>query len=351
MTPQARPRRAVAGVDVGGTKIQVAILDRRLKVLGDGRRPTPRNQGGRALVEAIAAAVGDAVEAAGAIRLGGAGLGLPGAISDDGRMPHSANMKGLPVPYPVGREVADLLGVPVIADNDVHMGLLGEEARGVARGRRHVLAVWLGTGIGGGVLVAGRLVRGASGGAGEIGHITVRPEGRRCGCGRLGCLEAYAGRASLVEAARTAAAASGETSRIDAIAAKRGRELITSSVVAQALAEGDPVMSGLLDEAVEALGQGIGSLVNVLDPELIVLGGGFGCRLGMPFAARVEAALRPHTLASDDGYGHTHPVVVSALGDLAGATGAASEAWRALADPRESRLLRPGASRRSAQRA
>lgn len=338
--PRTRRKHVVAGVDVGGTNIQAAIVDRRLKVVGQSRHSTPKGRGGRALVEEIAAAIGDAARDAGVDAPLGIGVGLPGAISDDGRMPHSANMKGLSAPYPVGGELARLLAVPVIADNDVHMGLLGEMRAGVARGRRNVLAVWLGTGVGGGVAVDGRLVRGATGGAGEVGHVNVRPDGRRCGCGRLGCLEAYSGRASLVEAAR-AAAAEGLPTRLFAIAEERGKELITSSVVARALEERDEVMCSLLDESVEAMGRGVGSLVNVLDPEVIVIGGGFGCRLGEAFAERVAAAMRPHTLASDDGFGHEHRVVVSALGDMAGPQGAASEAWRALGDPDERRLLRP----------
>ncbi len=349
--PPSRKPRAVAGIDVGGTKIQAAVVDRGLRVLGLGRRPTPRTGGGRALVEQMAAAVGEAAREAGVDVLGGVGAGLPGAISDDGRMPHSANMKGWRDPYPVGPELAALLDIPAIVDNDVHMGLLGEVAVGVAHGYRHVLAVWLGTGVGGGVLVDGRLVRGANGGAGEVGHINVLPDGRRCGCGRLGCLEAYAGRASLVEAARRAAA-EGRTTRLFAIAEERGRSVITSSVVARALEEGDPVVTELLQGSVEALGRGIGSLVNVLDPEVIVIGGGFGDRLGEPFARRVAAAMRPHTLADDDGYGNEHRVVVSALGDLAGAQGAAGEVWRALEHPGERRLLRPepASKRRSAKR-
>jgi len=339
----------VAGVDVGGTKIQAEIVDRRLRVLGSSRRPTPGGGGGRALVEEIAAAIGEAARAAGVDRLAGAGLGLPGAISDDGRMPHSANMKGWQRPYPVGGELADLLRVPVIADNDVHMGLLGEMAAGVAQGCRHVLAVWLGTGVGGGVAVDGRLVRGANGGAGEVGHINVVPDGRRCGCGRHGCLEAYSGRASLVAAAGAAAAA-GHPTRLFDIAEERSRPVITSSVVARALEEGDAVMAALLDESVAAMGRGIASLVNVLDPELIVIGGGFGCRLGEPFARRVQVAMRPHTLADDDGFGNEHRVVVSALGDHAATLGAATEVWRALDDPDERRLLWPAPAAKSKAR-
>ena len=180
-----------------------------------------------------------------------------------------------------------------------------------------MLGVFWGTGVGGGIVLDGKAWHGV-GAAGEIGHVCIQMhDGLQCPCGRRGCMEAYAGRKALEQRARDMQAEGAETELFE-IARKRGRERLTSGIWATALERGDPLAVGLMDEAVEALGAGVASVVNVLDVEVVILGGGLGVRLGRPFADRIASAMLPH-LFNDD---RPPPVLVAALGDLGGALGA-----------------------------
>jgi len=177
-----------------------------------------------------------------------------------------------------------------------------------------VLGVFVGTGVGGAVMLGGELRRGPNGMAGEIGHVVVHPGGRTCGCGGRGHLEAYAGRAGMERRARELEASGHDTVLVELAKAKR----MTSSVWAKALAQGDQVAMSLVDEGVEALGYAIGAVVTVLDLELVVVGGGLADRLGPAFIGRVEQAVRSQQFA-----GTRVRVVPAELGDRAGALGAA----------------------------
>ena len=180
-----------------------------------------------------------------------------------------------------------------------------------------MLGVFWGTGVGGGIVLDGDAWIG-QGAAGEIGHVCIQMrDGLPCPCGRSGCMEAYAGRGSLERRARELHAKGAET-ELFKIARKRGRERLTSGIWAAALERGDPLARKLIGEAVEALGAGVASVVNVLDVEAVILGGGLGVRLGKPYADRIAAAMRPH-LFNDD---RPPAVLVAALGDLGGAIGA-----------------------------
>ena len=179
-----------------------------------------------------------------------------------------------------------------------------------------MLGVFWGTGVGGGIVLDGRPWVGR-GGAGELGHVVVKVDGERCPCGRRGCVEAYAGRNALERHARERHER-GEHTELFKIARKRGRERLTSGIWAAALERRDPLATKLIDRAVEMLGAAVASADNVLDVELIILGGGLGVRLGQPYADRIAEAMLPHLFFSD----RPPPVVVAALGDLGGAIGA-----------------------------
>jgi glucokinase len=179
-----------------------------------------------------------------------------------------------------------------------------------------MLGVFWGTGVGGGIVLDGRPWIGR-GSAGEIGHVVVQMGGLRCGCGRRGCMEAYAGRGSLERRARELHD-KGEKTDLFKIARKRGRERLTSGIWAAALERRDPLAVKLIDTAVAALGAGVASVDNVLNVELIILGGGLGVRLGQPYADRIAAAMRPHLFNDYD----PPAVRVAELGDLGGAIGA-----------------------------
>jgi glucokinase len=177
--------------------------------------------------------------------------------------------------------------------------------------------VFWGTGVGGGIVLDGKPWTGRDA-AGEIGHVVVQIGGRRCTCGRRGCMEAYAGRLSMENRARRRVA-KGQHTELFQIMEKRGRTRLTSGVIARALDRRDPMATELIDDAIAALGAGIASAVNLLDVEAVIIGGGLGIRLGEPYAERIRTAMLPHLFADS----RPPAVHVAQLGDLGGAIGAA----------------------------
>jgi glucokinase len=308
-----------AGIDLGGTKINVVVVDGRFKVLGEARRPTPGTGGPVAIIQAMARALQDAVHEAGvdSDRVLGIGVGAPGAADPAaGTLAHAGNLNGWEKSYPLSAKLGALAGKPVFLGNDVQVAVRGEYELGAGRGRRSMLGVWWGTGVGGGLILAGKPWIGA-GAAGEIGHMVVKQDGARCSCGRRGCLEAYAGRAAMEGRARRAARQGKKTILFD-LMEERKKTRLSSSVWARALAKKDPLATRLVDRAIEMLGTGIASAINLLDLETIVIGGGLGTRLGAPYVERIATAMVPHLKVPD----RPRQVLVAALGDLSGALGA-----------------------------
>jgi glucokinase len=309
-----------AGVDLGGTKIQTVVVDGRNKVLGQSRVPTPADKGPEAIVQTIAQAVGAAADEAGLATdsLIGAGVGAPGGIDPDaGILINPPNLEGFDGEFPLGAQLEQQLGTRVFLGNDVSVATEAEFRLGAGKPYSSILGVFWGTGVGGGLVLDGEQWVGR-GSAGEIGHVVVHPNGDKCGCGRLGCMEAYAGRGQMEAKARHRAK-KGEKTRLFEIMEKRGRDRLTSGIWARGLAHGDKLAIELVDAAIDALGIGVASCVNVLDPEAVIIGGGLGIRLGEPYAKRIEKAMMPHLFVDD----HPPDIKVATLGDLGGAMGAA----------------------------
>ena len=309
------------GLDLGGTKIQAAVLDDHGEVVGQARHPTPGKGGPPAVVEALANALGEAAEQAGLEPSGleGVGIGSPGAV--DAAAGTVADARNIPEwtdePYPMAPELSAKVGVPVALGNDVQVAVDAEYKLGAGRGSDSLLGVFWGTGVGGGIILDGKawLGRGA---AAEIGHMVVRNGGARCPCGRLGCLEAYAGRGAMEAKARELHEKGRDTVLFD-IMEERGRVRLQSGIWERALKAEDELAIELIDRALEALGAGIASAVNLLDVETVVIGGGLGTRLGEPYVKRIEEQMLPHLFVDD----RPPAVRLAALGDLGGATGAA----------------------------
>jgi glucokinase len=305
------------GLDLGGTNIQAVVTDGGATVLGQARRETPRRGGAEAVLHELADALREALDDAGAetMALSGVGIGAPGSVDpSEGVVVQVANIEGWDEPYALGPALAAELGRPVTVGNDVSVAMEGERQFGAGRTFASFLGVFWGTGVGGGIVMDGRLLHGR-GSAGEIGHTCVKPGGRKCTCGLRGCMEAYAGRWAL-EARARAEAKKRKTVLFD-IAAKRGRERLTSGVWARALEQDDDLAKELLEQAVAALGVGIGSAVSLLDVGAVVIGGGLGERLGTPWLRRIEKAAKEHTFFDEP------PVYLrTELGDLSGAIGA-----------------------------
>jgi glucokinase len=310
---------ARGGIDLGGTKIQAAVVDTAHTVLGQARRPTPTKGGPADIADAMAEALREACAAAGieSADLTHVGVGSPGTVDAvAGTVSSARNLPGWAGMYPLGKQLRKRLGTAVALGNDVQVATDAEAALGAGRDYASMLGVFWGTGVGGGIVLDGKPWVGR-GGAGEIGHVCVKVDGALCPCGRRGCMEAYAGRNALEAHARELHE-NGEPTELFKIARKRGRERLTSGIWAAALERGDPLATKLIDRAVAMLGAGVASCDNVLDVEVIILGGGLGVRLGQTYADRIAEAMQPHLFFSD----RPPPVVVAALGDLGGAIGA-----------------------------
>ncbi len=302
----------VAGVDVGGTNIEVGIVDDRHEVVDRAKRNTP-TAGPDAVVTAIVELIRSLGQPVAAV-----GAGVPGVIHD-GEVLTVPNLENWIDRVDLRSELSARLEVPVALGNDVNVGLLGEWVAGVAHDVDNVLGVWMGTGIGGALVLDGRPFDGSRGAAGEIGHVIVRPGGALCGCGRRGCVEAYAGRRSMAAVAAAMVDAGRQTS-LFSIRDELGKKRLTSKVWARALAEGDELAAQLFDMAIETLGIGVASVVNMIDVELVVIGGGLAEKLGQDLADRIAAAAAPWMLRPNPELAW----VPSALGDDAGVVGAAS---------------------------
>ena len=306
-----------AGVDLGGTKIQAGVVDDAGRVEGEARHPTPTTGGPKHVLKAVSAAVR---EAAGgdASALGGVGIASPGDVDDRaGTVTSARNLPGWAKSVDVRTILTDDLEIPVRLGNDVNVATLAEYELGAGAPFNSLVGVFWGTGVGGGIVLDGRLWEGRAS-AGELGHVVVKVGGARCPCGRQGCLEAYAGRASMEARARKAHEG-GQKTDLFRIMRKRGAERLTSGIWARALDAGDPVATAIVDRAIEALGAGIASAVNLLDVEAVVIGGGLGLRLGRTYVERIERAMM-RSLFTD----YRPPAIrLAALGDLGGAIGAA----------------------------
>ncbi len=308
---------ARGGIDLGGTKIEAVVVDGENQVLGSARHPTPTDGGPAGVATQMATAIAEASEAAGVSKLDGVGVGSPGLVDPEGVVSSARNLPDWEGAFPLGATLARELGTRVAVGNDVQVATDAEFELGAGKAFDSLLGVFWGTGVGGGLILDGKPWLGR-GGAGEIGHMVVKIGGALCGCGRRGCLEAYAGRASMEARARKRAE-KGEKTHLFKLMEDKGRTRLTSGIWARALGREDKLATEIIDEAVKALGAGIASAVNLLDVPAVVIGGGLGVRFGEPFAERIAAAMAPHL------FNDTRPpeVHVAALGDLGGAIGAA----------------------------
>jgi glucokinase len=267
----------------------------------------------------------------------GVGVGSPGVVDPrSGAVSTARNLSDWNGTFQLAASLTSQLGTPVHVGNDVQVATNAEFELGAGRAYNSLLGVFWGTGVGGGLILDRKPWLGR-GGSGEIGHMVIKQGGRRCPCGRRGCLEAYAGRASMEAKARRRAD-KGEKTDLFKIMQERGRTRLTSSVWARALHHNDKLAKELFEEAIAALGTGIASAINLLDVEAVIIGGGLGVRFGQPLADRIADAMQPHL------FHDSNPPAVRAaeLGDLGGAIGAALLARRQGATRRRATGRRTG---------
>lgn len=300
--------RPSIGIDVGGTKCLGVVLDGD-RVLAEVRHPTPRSPMG--IIDTLATIVGELGD------LPAVGVGVPGLVTREGVIRASPNLTDV-ADFDVAGSLSTRLGRPVVVDNDATCAAVAEWRAGAARGHRDAVIVTLGTGIGGGLIVDDRVVRGAHGFAGEVGHMVVDPKGPSCPCGRRGCWERFASGTALGAMGRAVVRGGGLTaitSLVDDVADLRGEQ------ICELAGRGDVEAVGIIDEFAHWVALGLVGLANILDPSCIVIGGGLTASrevlmepVRRHFAALLYSPeLRPHPRLE-----------VARFGEVAGAVGAAS---------------------------
>jgi len=313
------------GVDLGGTKVACGLVTRSGRIEERRQEPTDRLEGPRGLVKWIAQAT--SAWSGSGWALGGIGIGVPGwAEADTGvvraltNIPHFQDV-------PLASRVRDATGLDTCIDNDANVMVLAETLVGAAKGRNHVVGITLGTGVGGGLVLDGRIYRGSRSAGGEIGHVSINARGPKCTCGARGCIERYLGRDHLVaEARRRIRHARGSAAAVALtrlVAENDGR--LTPKLMSQAAAAANPLAQEFWHYIGDRFGAFLVSLSNLLNPECFVLGGGVakGRRHFLPAARqRLEREAM-------NGLGSQTPILAAKLGTDAGIVGAALLAARA----------------------
>lgn len=272
-------RDSVAGIDVGGTKIAVALGDLDGPVTRLERFPSDAARGPHALVGEAVATIRRMAEETGT-RLVAVGIGCAGPLSrKDGLVLSPPNLPGWDE-FPVVRLVEDALGVPVLFDNDANAAALGELELGAGRGLRDMVYVTMSTGVGGGIVVDGEIVHGVFDTGGEVGHIIVKPGGHPCGCGLRGCVEAICSGKGIAERTRILIDEGRPTSMVETAG---GIDLVTAETVVRAARAGDPLAVEIWDETVFYFAIGMHNILMTLAPEAIVIGGGVAAAGDMLF--------------------------------------------------------------------
>lgn len=314
--------RLVIGIDVGGTKALAGLVDENLEIITTTKRPTHGANAERLLdllveevEELCAQADGEVV---------GIGLGIPVLLDKEGRAAQTVNLP-LEGGTPIGAALANRVGLTVASDNDANCAVIAEHRAGAAKGLDHVVLLTVGTGVGGGVVVGGRTLRGAHGMGAELGHIVIRADGRPCigHCPNHGCLEAEASGTALVREATELAQANPGSPLAQALADSDG--LLGPEITALAEA-GDPLASQALTTIARSLGVGMSSLANIFDPDVILVGGGVsaaGELLVGPARAEFESRAMPPIVKRTE-------VRLAQFGSEAGLLGAAILAFDAV---------------------
>ncbi|MDO5696367.1 MAG: ROK family glucokinase [Dermatophilus congolensis] len=303
------------GIDIGGTKIAAGVVDEEGSMVASARRPTP-SDGAHGIVRVSSELV---AELRRSYEVAAVGVGAAGFIdADRAKVVFAPNLTWRNEPLKARLE--STTGLPTVIENDANAAAWAEARFGAARGARHCVVLTVGTGVGGGVIVDGKLLRGAGGMAGELGHINVKKGGRRCGCGRFGCLERYGSGRSLVHEARELAMYAPDRAERLLELAGGTPEGITGMHITQAAKEGDEAAIECFDIVGDWLGIGMADLSSAFDPAVFVLAGGVseaGELLRKPAAAGLASRV------SGLPYRSIPPVLLATLGNDAGIIGAA----------------------------
>jgi len=319
-------KKFAVGIDFGATKIMASALDKKLKVLSRVKLRTKAEKGPKDTVERMVELAREAVREAGGedAEIAYVGVGAPGPLNPkEGVIIAAPNLGWKNVP--LRKMLEDALGVPAMVDNDVNMGTYGEYVAGAAQGKKLVVGIFPGTGIGGGIIIEGEVIHGASGAAGEVGHVVVEPDGALCGCGRRGCVETVASRIAIARDVAAAALRGQAPYTLEHFGSNIDK--MKSSDIAEAIDKGDKVVEEICRHAARKLGLAAADIVNVLSPDCVVLGGGLIEAMKKLFVEEVRQGIK------DFGMPPITPfveVVPAELGDDAVVVGAAEYARKFL---------------------
>jgi glucokinase len=307
------------GIDIGGTKIYAIVTDREGAILASAKKKSKAHQGFETVMERAVSCLKEACDEADVKtgKLAAVGVGAPSPILPDGTAVNAPNMKWFHVPLVPTLHKA--LGVPVFAENDCNAGALGEYALGAGRGCRSLVGFFVGTGLGGGMVFDGELLRGANLMAAELGHVIVHVGGRRCGCGHNGCLEAYASKTGMARRLAWETLHQGRETMLTELC-DGDFASIKSSALREAYRAGDELAVETLHEMADYLGVGVANTITSLGPEVVVLGGGVFEALGEDLLGRVRDAAAAHTHPPDS-FADTR-ILLASLADDAVALGA-----------------------------
>ena len=303
----------VFGVDIGGTTVKIGLFTAEGTMVDKWEITTRTDEGGKYILGDIAASIEDklAEKQIDKSEVKGIGMGVPGPVKADGTVLRCVNL-GWGI-FNAADELSKIIGLPVKVGNDANMAALGEMWQGGGKGFSNIVMVTLGTGVGGGIILGGKMLSGVNGAGGEIGHANVdHHETESCNCGNRGCLEQYASATGIVRMAKKELAASGENSVL------RDAEEISAKAVLDAFKENDPVAVATMEKVGEQLGGALAIICCVTDPETIVIGGGVS-KAGQPLIDCIRKYYREYAFESCK----DTPIVIATLGNDAGIYGAA----------------------------
>ena len=312
---QATPKYRL-GIDLGGTKMHAVVIDRKGRVLATARRATRPEDGYKAVLKRLKTTAHEAAVAAGITvnDLPAIGLGMPGPIDDRRGMVHLAPNLGWRE-RPVAADLKKLVKRPVVLGNDVNFGCLGEVTHGCAVGATSAFAAFVGTGLGGGVVLGGHLLNGLHGFAGEIGHVPAPFGDALCACGLRGCLETSASKTGIIRLIL------GQQRRgTRSLIKLKPHDRLKSSQLRQAWKDGCPATRAAVKDSCRALGWGLASVAGTIDPQVFILGGGVMEAMGRELLPLVRSGMAEFSMAYRD---RTADLRLAALGDDAVAIGAA----------------------------
>lgn len=314
----------LVGVDLGGTKILAGVFDAKFECLARIKISTKPERGPEGVIERVARCVRDVVDESDLSlkEIRGIGIGAPGAVNtEEGRVIFAPNLNWKDVPLKKALEKE--LEVPVFLENDCKLHTLGVFDAELKGKVKQLIGIFLGTGIGAGIMIDGKLYTGFNGSAGEVGHMVIDIDGPECGCGNRGCFEALASRRAIFRTIQSAVKKGQETLLVDML----GKDLadMRSGDIRKALRRGDRFVEKVIEQAAEHTGIAVGNLINLFNPEVIVLGGGIIEQLEHEMLPIIEKVAKAHALP---GTSKGIEIMATRLGDDAGITGGAVLAMR-----------------------